>query len=126
MVVYIIEEAINMEKYERVMKKVYKFYDNPHIDETFDLDYSIVRYIIPRLKMFVEESSKIIDWDQHKKLRDVDVIGICNSIIDDFEFFVKTFDDEVGIKDLTDYKSGIKRVKHGFNLLSKVIGHLGW
>ena len=77
-----------MDKYDRVMKKVYKFYDNPKSEETYDLDYNLIRMIVPRLKLFIEDSSTIIDWDHHKKYDKIDVIGMCRDIINDFEFFL--------------------------------------
>lgn len=111
-----------MSKYDRIMHKVYKFYNNPRVEETYALDHGLVSMITPRLKLFIEKSNEIVDWDEHTKYAGIDVIETCKEIIDDFEFYLENSDTDT----LDVYKEYAKRLEHGFNLLGKVITHLGW
>lgn len=56
-----------MSKYDRVMKKCERFYNHPKPEEVYNLDCSITEFLIPRLKLFLDKSSKIVDWDFHKE-----------------------------------------------------------
>ena len=112
-----------MNKYDRRMKKVYNFYDNPIIEETYALDYNLVRMIIPKLELFIEKSKKIIDWDEHTRYSNTDVVKTCNEIIKDFKYYLDKYD---SINTVEDYEKLKTRVKHGFELLSDIITHLSW
>lgn len=111
-----------MDKYDRIMKKAYKFYDNPRVEETYALDYSLVRMIVPRLEMFIERSSKIVDWEAHATYAKLDVIKTCEEIIEHFKFYLDNSDTD----DVDVYKEYERRLKIGFDLLGDVITHLGW
>lgn len=111
-----------MAKYERVMNRVYKFYDNPKSEETYALDYCLIRMIVPRLELFIEKSNSIIDWEAHKKSTGVDVMQTCKDIIEDFKFYL----DNSETDDITVYEENKAKLKHGFDLLGDVITHLGW
>lgn len=56
-----------MGKYERVMKRCEKFYNHPKKEEVYDLSSTMIEFLIPRLELFLNESTKIIDWEFHKK-----------------------------------------------------------
>lgn len=114
-----------MSKYDRVMKKCEKFYRNPKAEETYALDYTLISIIVPRLQLFIDKSSKVIDWDEHTKYSKVDVIKICSTIIEDFDYYLDHVD--CGLVDSVEaYNECKKRLQHGFNLLGKVILRLGW
>lgn len=107
--------------YKRVMKKVNKFYKNPKKEELYNLDSSIIEFLLPRLKNFIVDSSSIVCWDAHKE-EGVDVIKILNSIIDDFEYVLEykwDFDE-------TTAKECLKRAKRSFKSLGEILFYLWW
>ncbi len=111
-----------MSKYDRVMRKAYKFYNSPKSEETYALDHALVSMIVPRLRLFIEDSTKIVDWEEHTKYAGMDVIKTCREIIEDFDFYLENSETDT----LEVYKEYQKRLEHGFSLLGKVITHLGW
>lgn len=56
-----------MSTYDRVMRKCSKFYSRPKKEEVYNLHYTIAEFLIPRLELFLTNSSKIVDWEWHKK-----------------------------------------------------------
>jgi hypothetical protein len=72
-------------RYERHMKKPNKFYRNPISEECYNLDYSFIQFITPRLQMFRKEASKTIDYD----------FTILDTIINGFILYYSVFDWDV-------------------------------
>ena len=56
-----------MGKYDRIMKKCERFYNSPKVEEVYNLNCSMVDFLIPRLEIFLKESTKIVDWEWHKE-----------------------------------------------------------
>lgn len=110
-----------MSKYDKIMKKVDKFYQNPRHEELYNLDCSIIEFLLPRLRLFIKDSSSVVDWNAHKE-EGIDVIKSIESIIADFEFILDnkwSYD-----KDLA--KEYIKRVKRSFKNLGIIYPYLWW
>lgn len=56
-----------MSKYDRVMKRCERFYNKPKVEEVYNLNCSIIDFLIPRLQLFLDKSSRIVDWDFNKE-----------------------------------------------------------
>lgn len=108
-----------MSKYDRVMKKVNKFYQNPKKEELYNLDSSIIEFLIPRLNQFIIDSSTMIDWSAHKE---IDVIKTVKSIIQDLEYIK----DNEGLFDKEKAIECMKRSKRAFKKLGEVFFYLWW
>lgn len=111
-----------MSKYDRVMKKVNKFYLNPKKEELYNLDSSIIDYLIPRLDQFMTDSIEHIDWSFHKEHDNVDVIETIKAIIVDLIYIRDNkyeFDANIA-------KECLKRSKRVFNKLDKIFFYLWW
>lgn len=107
-------------KYERHMRRVRRFYNNPAKEETWNLDLHVVEFLIPRLELFIEDSSRIVDWDsddEHRKVKDY-----IPMIVSDFRFYLDNYDSD----DIEVWKKSQEKVKEGFSLLSKIYCMLGW
>lgn len=117
-----VERGGAMDRFDRVMKKAYRFYDKPKKEETYALDYNLTRMIVSRLELFVKESVRTINWDAHKDQSGVDVIGTCREIISDFRFYL----DNIEECTLDQYKECEAKLKRGFSLLGDIVLHLGW
>ena len=79
---------------------------------TWSLDYSIVRFIYPRLKRYYELSDKIIDIDA--------VEGFREAIEDMLEGFKILADDEIL------FDKEYKKIHKAFEQLAKYHNHLWW
>lgn len=111
-----------MSKYDRIMKKCNHFYDNPKVEETWCLYPSISRYLVPRLKLFLKESSKIVNWDYHKETHNVDIPRKIRKIILMLEYVDKhsdTFDRRIA--DKCQYY-----IDESFKLLGEIYFYLWW
>lgn len=107
-------------KYERHMRKADKFYANPFKEETYALDSNIIKFLLPRLKLFIEDSSRIVDWDSdddHRKVKDN-----IPKIIADFQFYLDNYD----TNDFDTWLSAQERVEEGLRLLIEIYRMLGW
>lgn len=112
-----------MDKSDRVMKIINEFYDNPKNEETYCLTDNLVRFILPRLKLFIKTSSKIIDWEADSKIKGIDIIGTLNLIIEDFEKYLK-YSDETSSN--CDYGISQSALRYGFIRLSLICEYLDW
>ena len=108
-----------MSSYDRVMKKVNRFYNKPRKEELYNLDSSIIEFLLPRLKQFIINSSEIIDWE-YEKSQGVDIIGKLESIIVDFEYIVENKYEW----DVKTSKECVKRSKRSFKLLGDIFFYL--
>lgn len=111
-----------MGKYERVMKQVDKFTQNPKVEETYSLFTSIIEYLIPRLELFIEKSDEIVDWHDHIVNDGVDVIGTIKHIIKDLEY-IKDHSFVYTEKEATEC---IERAKRAFESLGEIYFYLWW
>ena len=101
-------------------KIVNRFYNKPIVEETYNLDERIIEFLIPRLKLFVKESEKTIDWENSNS----DLIPTVNKIINNLEY-IKNF----GIDDNNIEQQILKLRKtteETFTLLGKILIYLGW
>lgn len=109
-----------MSKSKRIFKKINKFYGNPKSEEVWDFHNSFYDFMIPRLELFKKESDKIVDWHWHKENDNVDVLGLIDSILEDFKYVrdnLYCFDDKVA-------KECIKRNSRAFKNLDKIFFYL--
>lgn len=107
-------------KYERHMRKARKFYNKPFKEETYDLDSVIIEFLYSRLSLFLEDSSRVVDWDadiEHKKVKDNIPI-----ILSNFKFYL----DNRESTDLDIWTESNKKAKEGLVLLSQIFSLLGW
>ena len=102
------------DKYDRHMKKPNHFYANPVIEECWNLDLSFIEFIIPRLKMFKEEASKIIVYD----------FTIIDKILEGFELYRHIFD--WNTTNVETIKDNLKKVQESMDLFSKHWMEFGW
>lgn len=87
-----------MSKYDRVMKKCYKFYQNPKVEELYNVDCTITDFLIPRLEKFLDKSTEIVNWDWHKQEQGVDIPGTLRIIIRELKYIQEhSFDFDVKI-----------------------------
>lgn len=68
--------------YERRMKKPKKFYNSPRSEECWNVDLAFVEFMIPRLKLFKEDASKMIVYD----------FTIIDRILEGFELYKNKYD----------------------------------
>ena len=99
------------DEYDRAMKKPNRFYTNPIEQECWNLDLSFVEFMVPRLKLFREEASKIIKYD----------FTIVDRILEGFELYLSKFD-----WDVEDAKSNMKKVQKSMNLFAKHWTEFWW
>lgn len=102
------------DKYDRRMKKVKKYNTNVLSEECWNLDTAFVDWIVPRLKVFRKEASRIIDYD----------FTVVDQIIEGFELYTSKFDwdlsDEKVIKD------NLKRVDNSMKLFAEHWREFWW
>lgn len=111
-----------MDRYEKVMKKCNHFYDNPKKEETWSLYPSINRFLIPRLKLFLKESSTIVNWDYHKTAHGIDVPRKIKRIIRMLEYVDKHHDAfDIKMSEKCQYY-----IDESFKLLSEIYFYLWW
>lgn len=111
-----------MSKSDRNCNKIEKFYQNPKHEECYDLGNSITEFLIPRLQMFIEDSDKYIDWDEHKKREGIDIPGELKEMIRKLQYIHEhsyVFDDE-------EAKKCAKYAKEVFTQLGKIYFYLWW
>lgn len=109
-----------MSKYDRVMRKVNNFYAHPKKEELYNLNVSIIDYLLPRLKLFIVDSSSIVDWDWHKRNNNIDIIKSLRLIIRDLEYIKEhQYDFDVKIAEKCMRKS-----KSAFSLLGEIYFYL--
>ena len=93
-----------MGKYERRMKKVNKYNRNVVREECWNLDLGFVDYIVPRLEVFKEDASKIIEYD----------FSIVDKILEGFKLYQRKYD-----WDIDDYENNLKIVEKSMKLFAK-------
>lgn len=98
-------------KYDRRMKKILKFYDNPYSEECYSLDISFVEFMIPRLELFKEEASKWIVYD----------FTVVDEILKGFRLYKDIFDWESD-----DIKKNMAVVNKSMKLFAKHWTEFGW
>lgn len=109
-----------MSRYDRVMRKVNNFYAHPKAEELYNLNVSIIDYLLPRLKQFIIDSSLIVDWDWHKENDKVDVIQSLRLIIRDLEY-IKEHQFDFDIKTA---EKCLRKSKSAFKLLGEIYFYL--
>lgn len=107
-------------RYNRKLRKVRRFYKHPINIETWTLDLLLLEFLVPRLKLFLEDSSKIICWEADEHGRKI--LKYIPIIIEDFEFYINNYD----TNDLDVWYKMKDKVSDGFKLLSEIYIHLGW
>lgn len=100
-----------MDKFERKMKKVSKFYNNPLVEETYSLDLSFIEFIIPRLKLFKEKANQIIVYD----------FTIIDKILEGFELYLNIFE-----WSMDECKINMPKVKKSMKLFAEHWTEFGW
>lgn len=100
-----------MSSYDRVMKKVYKFYNKPKKEECYNLDLAFVDFMVPRLERFKEDAKGVIVYD----------FSIIDDILDGFRIYQKKFDWE-----LKDEKENARRVKRSMELFAEHFSEFWW
>lgn len=105
---------------ERKFRKVRRFYKHPEDVETWILDLLLLEFLVPRLKLFLEDSGKIIDWEANEHGRKL--LEYIPIIIEDFQYYIDNYD----TNDLDVWYSMQDKVSKGFKLLSEIYIHLGW
>lgn len=100
-----------MSSYDRRMKKVNKFYNNPFREECYNLDMAFVDFMVPRLKKFKEDASKQIVYN----------FDIIDEILVGFELYQGHFDWE-----LEDIEKNMEVVNHSMKLLSEHFWEFWW
>ena len=75
-----------MNKIDREIAKVEKFYKKPRKVETWNLDFNIIQFLVPRLRLFKELSQEIIEYDY----------TIVDKILEGFELYLSVDDWETG------------------------------
>lgn len=99
------------DKYDRRMKKAKRFYTNPIDEETWNLDLTFVDFMVPRLRLFRERASKIIEYD----------FTIVDEIIEGFELYRHHFDwDDDSVKD------NIKKAQKSMKLFAEHWKEFWW
>lgn len=92
------------DKYERHMKKANHFYTKPIDEETWNLDLCFVDFMVPRLRLFKEKASNIIDYD----------FTIIDKIIEGFELYRHHYDwEDASIKE------NLKKVQKSMRLFAE-------
>jgi hypothetical protein len=66
-------------KYDKRMKRPIKFYNSPISEECYNLDTSFINFIVPRLKLFKKDASRVIIYD----------FSIIDDILKGFELYQK-------------------------------------
>lgn len=110
-----------MGKYDRAMRKCTKFYNKPMKEELYNLDLSIISFLIPRLEKFIDDSSVIVDWNQHKE-EGTDVIKTIEIILYKLRY-IKNH-----LYDLDRKKAYMcdKYAKEAFSELGNILYYLWW
>lgn len=102
------ERPKRLEKYEAQFNK-----DGFDDTCTWSLDYSIARFILPRLKRYYELADEVIVIDEHEGFREA-----IEEMIEGFQIAV---DEELNFNE-----SEQKKVNKAFEQLAKYHNHLWW
>lgn len=104
-------EKIFGDSYERHMKKPMRLYTKPISEECWNLDFSFIDFIVPRLELFKKEASEIIAYD----------FSIIDEILVGFRLYSTKYDWEI-----EDIKKNMAIVKKSMKLFSEHWMEFGW
>lgn len=100
-------------EYERKMKKPLKFYNSPISEECWNLDSSFIDFIVPRLKLYRKDASRVIIYD----------FSIVDEIIEGFELYQDIYN---WPSDPHKAQENMKKVRHSMELFAKHWMEFNW
>lgn len=100
-------------EYERKMKKPLKFYNSPISEECWNLDSSFIDFIVPRLKLYRKDASRVIIYD----------FSIVDEIIEGFELYQDIYN---WPSNPLEAQENMKKVKHSMELFAKHWMEFNW